>query len=148
MVSNSQEPFKISISPNSINEGQYENIPFTITIIPNSQLNITSFELPKTNLIVDRLNKNSQTSVSQGFCLTPQYSSYIDCNYDSLFNCPTSSWDNNNCNKRYETSVALVGCPNCFYGSSFPYEVTFNIIYSESGMKKTFTKHIAIPIND
>ncbi|MEK6827213.1 MAG: hypothetical protein AABX99_01890 [Nanoarchaeota archaeon] len=147
VVSNSNDPFQILVSPTSINEGQYDKIPFTITIIPDSNLNITSFELQRKNLIVERLNKNSQTSVSQGFCLTTKYYSSLECGYESLFNCPPSSWDND-CNKRYEASVALAGCPNCFYGSSFPYQITFNIIYSEGGMKKTFTKQIQIPIID
>jgi len=140
------DPFQISVSPNSINGGQWDEYPFIVEIIPNSQLNITSFELQKENLIIERLNKNSQTMVSSGFCLDNKYSSYPDCNFDFYFKCPSYSWGNENCNKKYEKSLILRGCQNCFYGSSFPYQFTFNIIYSEDGVKKTFTKRLDIPI--
>lgn len=145
-----KDPFQISISPSSINEGQYEKFDkkllFTITIIPNFNLNITSFELSRNNIIVDRLNKNSQTAFSERFCISD--SSHPDCYYDFLFQCPSYSWHHENCNKKYEASVVLEGCQNCFYGSSFPYQITFTINYAEDGDKKTFTKSIEIPIND
>jgi hypothetical protein len=145
------DPFTISIEPSSINEGQWDKgYPFKIVIIPNPQLNITSFELKRNNILVDRINKNLQTAVSSGFCITKDSYPAPDCYYDSLFSCIPSPFGgySENCNRKYEVSVVLAGCPNCFYGSSFPYQVTFNIMYSVDGIKKPFTKSIEIPIND
>ncbi len=145
------DTFQISISPSSINEGQYDKgYPFEIIITPNSQLNITYFELKKSNILIDRKNKNTQPAISSGFCITQNYYPAPDCYFDSFFSCSTlsSSYYPENCNKQYSVSVILSGCPNCFYGSSFPYQITFNIVYSVDNIKKTFTKYIEIPIND
>jgi hypothetical protein len=141
------DPFQISISPNTINEGQYDNLVFTISIVPNSQLNITSFELRRSNLIIDRLNKNQQTAVTSRFCLNNDYYPKEDCNSEYIFSCNSGGYYG--CNNINSKKIKLEGCTNCFYGSSFPYEFTFNILYSvNSGTKQTFTKTVEIPILD
>ncbi|MEN7982688.1 MAG: hypothetical protein ABFQ65_04545 [Nanoarchaeota archaeon] len=136
-----EKPFTLTISPESINEGQYEEKDFTFNLKLNSKINITSFRLIEDNLILDRLNKNSQTKIAKNFYnWKPRNNNYIiSCSKNTL---------SGKCNQNYEFSATLMGCNNCFYGSSFPYQLTYTITYTEDNEEKMFSDKILIPIND
>ncbi|HDZ61438.1 MAG TPA: hypothetical protein ENH46_07025 [Candidatus Pacearchaeota archaeon] len=139
------EPFKISVTPSFINEGQYTDyngapskVPLKFTLTINSNRNITYLELKEDAVIVDRKNKNSQTKYANSIAWTKKASSgYVFYRGSS--------------NIGYSNSMGaegwLWGCQNCFMGENSPYVITFNFIYTEdSGTKQSYPVTIKIPI--
>ncbi len=133
------DPIKISIEPTSINEGQYSEIPIKLTLSTGDS-NITFLELTKDNMIIDRLNKNSQTMVAKGIWKWEGV-----YNNENIFYCKNEWYSQ--CNNLMETTAEWNGCENCFMGEEFPYIFTFIIKYREGNEPiKTVTKNIEIPI--
>ena len=131
----------ISLEPQYINEGQYDEIPIKIILSVEKDRNITYLELKKDNIIIDREGKNSQTKVAKNI-----WNWKGDYNDLSVFYCKSGGYLS--CGKRtMESTAKLRGCKNCFMGEEFPYVFTFIIKYSEGGgIIKTITKEVKIPI--
>lgn len=116
-------PFDIIITPDYINEGQYDKFDFKFTLNIDPNRNITSLKLTESNVIVDRQGKNSQTKVSNNILWEKtsnrgEYIFYKESYYSS---------------SKLEAEGSLWGCNNCFMVEEFPYKFTFTFIYSEDG---------------
>ncbi len=111
---------EIIFEPEQINEGQYENIPITITIPNVQENNISYLELKQNNVIVVRENKNEQTDVAT--------IRWID-----MYNPETIILYKGGSSKELKAVGQLLGCINCFMGEDFPYKITFTVHYKING---------------
>jgi len=119
-----QPPFDVVIEPNFINEGQYDNgFPITLKVTNVYENNITLLRLSDSDILIDRLNKNEQTQITN----------YIDWdrnwqNRDHIFYYSRSEFSGNN---QLITKGVLRGCRNCFMGEKSPYEFIFTFQYKK-----------------
>ncbi|MBR9701307.1 hypothetical protein GOV13_00105 [Candidatus Pacearchaeota archaeon] len=123
-ITDSNPPFDITISPDYINEGQYDEFNFKFTLTMLSGRNITFLKLAKSNVIVDRVDKNPQTKVSKNINWDKDY----DDNY--VFYKGSNSFG---FSRKLDAEGSLWGCDNCFMVEQFPYKFTFTFTYSEDG---------------
>ncbi len=134
-----QNTIQILVEPNHINEGQQPYVDFTITIPAIEKSNITHFDLARNNIIIDRQNKNDQTTVTSSLIFGEG-----SWNYDYLFYV-------NKLHTQYPQNlvakIKLSGCTDCFMGEQSPYVFTFTVKYRiGDGELKTETQKKIIKI--
>lgn len=127
-------PIIVIFEPGFINEGQHDKIPIKITIKDLNKLNVTSLELAKDNVEVDRLNKSGQVDVASYISWKNTYNQ----NYIFLYNSHGYSSQNE---LSAEGELIGSGCKNCFMGESYPYQFAFVIKYK---INDGPTEHITI----
>ncbi len=121
-ASNSND-LDLILEPRYINEGSYNEIPIKITI-PINEKNISYLRLSKSNIVINRLNKNEQTKTSSLY----KWGDYSK-NEDAIYYSEPSTIGFT----RNLTSFAyLWGCDNCFMGENSPYQFIFTIQYQKN----------------
>lgn len=134
-------PFRVNLSPEYFDEGNYESynkIPFSIEINQITGRNITYLELSKSNFKASREDGNLNKPTS--------YVNWKDSNSNNVFSFSYSeNYHNQLSSLKSEGQMSL--CQNCFIGTDYPYIFTFTVYYKENNgvlKSKTFNEIISI----
>lgn len=122
-------PVNILIEPDHITLGAdySKGLTLKVTIPDIKRNNITSLQLFKTGILIDRLNKTAETEISKSPTWQTGFG-YDYCN-EFFFYYPVTNGCAN-LNDNLTRTMTLAACPNCFVDQNSPYSLTFTVSYS------------------